>query len=191
MQRMEVAMKPRILETGISIHNPAISTQKGFTLLEILVVVVIVVITVSAVVFSTTLSRGDQDLKLLGNDISKLVRLVYQEAIFENQNFAISLNAQGFNVLEYNGEEWLVSGQNFFKKIRLGENHESNLTVDNLEVELEDEKDTVPHILILASGEMSTFEWQIIDNNLNSKIILQGNLIGTVLMLGPLSLSDV
>ncbi len=184
-------MKPRILETGISTRKRTIPIQMGFTLLEILVVVVIVVITVSAVVFSTTLGRGDQDLRLLGNDLSKLVRLVYQEAIFENQNFAISLYPQGFNVLEYNGEEWLITEQSFFKKIKLGENHESSLKVDNLGVELEEEKSTVPHILILASGEMSTFEWQIIDNDLNSKIVLQGDLLGNVLMLGPLSLSDV
>ncbi|MCP4492948.1 MAG: prepilin-type N-terminal cleavage/methylation domain-containing protein [Gammaproteobacteria bacterium] len=184
-------MKLRILETGISIRKHGSSRQRGFTLLEILVVVVIVVITVSAVVFSTTLSRGDHDFKQLGNDLSKLVRLVYQEAIFENQNFAISLYPQGFNVLEYNGEEWLITEQRFFKKIKLGESHESSLMVDNLDVELEDEESTVPHILILASGEMSTFEWHIVDNDLNSKIILQGGLLGNVLMLGPLSLSDV
>ncbi len=186
-------MKPQISGTGISIRKRAVSTQQGFTLLEILVVVVIVVITVSAVVFSTTLSRGDNDLKLLGNDLSKLVHLIYQEAIFENQNFAISLNPQGFNVLEYNGEEWIVTGQSFFKKIKLGENLESSLVVDDLDVNLEDEEDAdaVPHILILASGEMSTFEWHIVDNSLNSKIILQGDLLGNVLMLGPLSLSDV
>ncbi|MCP3689851.1 MAG: prepilin-type N-terminal cleavage/methylation domain-containing protein [Gammaproteobacteria bacterium] len=184
-------MKPQILGTGISIRKRAIPGQKGFTLLEILVVVVIVVITVSAIVFSTTLSRGDHDLKLLGNDLSKLIHQVYQEAIFENQNFAISLYPGGFKVLAYNGEQWLVSEQSFFKKIKIGENHESMLTVDNLDVELEDEESTVPHILILASGEMSTFEWQIVDNSLNSKIILQGDLLGNVLMLGPLSLSDV
>ncbi len=184
-------MKPRILETGISTRKRGFSRHRGFTLLEILVVVVIVVITVSAVVFSTTLGRGDNDLKLLGNDLSKLVHLIYQEAIFENQNFAISLYSQGFKVLEYNGEEWLITEQSFFKKIKLGENHESSLMVDNLDVELVEDEGTVPHILILASGEMSTFEWQIIDNDLNSKIILHGDLLGNVLMLGPLSLSDV
>lgn len=184
-------MKPPILETGISTPDKRLSVQRGFTLFEILVVVIIVVITVSAIIFSTTLSRGDNDLKLLGNDLSKMIHLLYQEAIFENRNYAISLNPHDFNVLEYNGEDWTISEQSFFRKIKLGESRESSLTVDDLDVSVVDPSSKAPHILILSSGEMTSFEWQIIDRNLDSKIILQGDLLGNVLMLGPVPLSDV
>ncbi len=184
-------MKPPILETGISTPEKRQFAQRGFTLFEILVVVIIVVITVSAIIFSTTLSRGDNDLKLLGNDLSKLIHLLYQEAIFENRNYAISLNPQDFNVLEYNGEEWTISNQSFFRKIKLGETRQSSLIIDNLDVSVVDPSSVVPHILILSSGEMTSFEWEIIDSNLDSKIILQGDFLGNVLMLGPVSASDV
>ncbi len=184
-------MKPPILATGISTLSKRHRLQRGFTLLEILVVVIIVVITVSAVIFSTTLSRGDNDLRLLGNDLSKLIHLIYQEAIFENRNYAISLNSKGFNLLEYNGEEWAISEQTFYRKINLGENQRSSLVVENRDVALVDADSAVPHILILSSGEMSSFEWQIIDENLDSQITLQGDLLGNVLMLGPVSLTDV
>jgi len=184
-------MKPPILATGISTLSKRHRLQRGFTLLEILVVVIIVVITVSAVIFSTTLSRGDNDLRLLGNDLSKLIHLIYQEAIFENRNYAISLNSNGFNLLEYNGEEWAISEQTFYRKISLGENQRSSLVVDNRDVAVVDPESAVPHILILSSGEMSSFEWQIVDENLDSQITLQGDLLGNVLMLGPISLTDV
>ena len=184
-------MKPPILETGISTLKKRHRIQRGFTLLEILVVVIIVVITVSAVIFSTTLSRGDNDLKLLGNDLSKLIHLIYQEAIFENRNYAISLNSKGFNLLEYNGEAWAISEQNFFRKVKLSEYQRSRLIIDDRDVATVSPDSAVPHILILSSGEMSSFEWQIIDENLNSQITLQGDLLGNVLMLGPVSLTDV
>ena len=184
-------MKPPISETGISTLSQRHRLQRGFTLLEILVVVIIVVITVSAVIFSTTLSRGDSDLRLLGNDLSKLIHLIYQEAIFENRNYAISLNPKGFSLLEYNGEEWTISEQTFYRKIKLHENQRSSLVVDNRDVAMVDPESAVPHILILSSGEMSSFEWQIADENLNSQITLQGDLLGNVLMLGPVPLTDV
>ena len=188
-------MKPPTLETGTStprrMFPVRLYRQRGFTLFEILVVVIIVIITVSAVVFSTSLSRGDNDLKLLGNDMGKLLHLIYQEAVFENRNYAISLNASGYSLLEYNGESWAVSEQSFYRKIKLSEAHRSTLMVNNLDVSVGESTDPVPHILILASGEMSSFEWHIADTRLDSEIILQGDILGNIIVLGPISLSDV
>ncbi|MCP4335512.1 MAG: hypothetical protein GY785_22915, partial [Gammaproteobacteria bacterium] len=42
-----------------------------------------------------------------------------------------------------------------------------------------------PHILILSSGEMTLFEWRIRDELTQSGIVLQGNMLGGVLMSGP------
>ena len=184
-------MKVPILATGISIPDHGLFRQRGFTLWEILVVVFIVVITVSAVVSSTSLGRGDANLKVLGNDLGKLIHLLFQEAVFENRNYAISLSQEGYNVLEYNGEDFVISEQSFFRKIKLGETRESILVVENLEVSAVETGSTVPHILILSSCEMSNFEWQITDTNLNAQIIVQGNFLGKVVVLGPIYLSDV
>ena len=184
-------MKPPTLETGISTLNRRLSRQRGFTLFEILVVVIIVIITVSAVVFTTSLSRGDNDLKLLGSDLGKLFHLVYQEAVFENRNYAISLTTEGYSLLEYNGEEWALSEQAFFRRIKLEEAHRSTLIIDELEVAAVELDKLVPHILILASGEMSSFEWRIADTRLNTEIILQGDLLGNITVLGPVALTDV
>lgn len=178
------------MATGISIPDYNARKQRGFTLWEILVVVLIVVITVSAVVSSTSFGQGDAKLKLLGSDLGKLVHLLYQEAVFENRNYAISITESGYNVLEYDGENWVPSPQRFFRKIKLGENREVNLIVDNLEVSAVAANEFVPHILILASGEMTPFEWQITDTNLNAQMIVQGNLLGKVTVLGPVYLTD-
>jgi prepilin-type N-terminal cleavage/methylation domain-containing protein len=159
---------------------------RGFTLFEILVVVIIVSITVSAVLLSTNLGSDSNDLKVLGKDLSKLIHLLYQEAIFENRNYAISLHHQGFKVLEYDGEDWVVADQSFFRKVKLSESQSSNLIVENFIVQSVDQDDLIPHILILSSGEMSAFEWSIDDSDSNANITIQGDLLGKILMSGPI-----
>ena len=55
------------------------SSEQGFTLWEILVVVIIITISVSAILFSTSFATRSGDLKVLGNDLGKTLRLLYQE----------------------------------------------------------------------------------------------------------------
>ena len=185
-------MKRQISVTGILIprRTKKRPKQRGFTLFEILVVVIIVTITVSAVLLSTSLKDDASELKGLGNDLGKLVRLLYQEAIFENRNYAISLHHEGFNVLEYNGEEWLISDQSFFRKVKISESQSSALLVDNYLVPSVDQTELVPHILILSSGEMSPFEWSIDDSESNASITIQGDLLGNIMMTGPVPIPE-
>ena len=193
-------MRPPISVTGILTHRsqsenrPAFrknqsgispGTEKGFTLFEIIVVVIIVTISVSTILFSTSFSSGSSDLKILGNDLSKTMRLLYQEAIFENKNYAISLNHQGFKVLEYDGQEWAESQQLFFRKIKLNESQQSSLIIENLVVASVDQSDPVPHILILSSGEMTPFEWQIRDSDTKTSITIFGDFLGNILASDP------
>ena len=167
----------------------SLGSVKGFTLFEIIVVVIIVTISVSAILFSTSFISGSSDLKLLGNDLSKTMRLLYQEAIFENKNFAISVNHQGFKVLEYDGQDWAESAQSFFRKVKLNESQQSKLIIENLVVESVEQSDPVPHILILSSGEMTPFEWQIRDSDTKTSITIFGDFLGNILASDPAPLS--
>ena len=167
----------------------SLASTKGFTLFEVVVVVIIVTISVSAILFSTSFISGSSDLKLLGNDLSKTMRLLYQEAIFENKNFAISVNHQGFKVLEYDGQDWAESEQSFFRKVKLNESQQSKLIIENLVVESVEQSNPVPHILILSSGEMTPFEWQIRDSDTKTSITIFGDFLGNILASDPAPLS--
>lgn len=172
--------------TGISTPRSLPATRaQGFTLWEILVVVIIVTISVSAILLSTSITSGSEDLKILGKDLSKTMRLLYQEAIFEDKNFAISLKHQGFNVLEYDGQDWAESDQSFFRKIKLNEYQKSQLLIEELVVKSVDQSKPVPHILILSSGEMTPFEWQILDSDANTSITIFGDILGNILATDP------
>ena len=159
--------------------------QRGFTLWELLVVVAIVAITVSLLQFSSGLGDGNRELKRVGKNLGKLFHLLSQEAVFENRNYAISVQEQGFLVLEYRDGEWEPSNDAFFARIKMTDTQSSELLIDDKAVENASENTYRPDILILSSGEMTPFEWRISDRLTQSMISLQGDLLGRVLMTGP------
>jgi general secretion pathway protein H len=181
-------MKLPTLETGISTRKrawPCDKVQRGFTLWELLIVVAIIAITISMVQLSVGLSDETRDLKKVGKSLGKLFHLLSQEAVFESRNFAVSVQDQGFIVLEYNQGEWTRSEQSFFSKIKMTESQHSELIIEDQIIDISTKTQPQPHILILSSGEMTPFEWRISDRRMQSGIVLQGNILGGVLMVGP------
>ena len=181
-------MKLPTSETGISIPKTGtlhVLSQRGFTLWELLIVVAIVAITISMVQLSVGLSDDDRNLKRVGKDLGKLFQLLNQEAVFESRNYAISVQDNGFIVLEFSEGKWLPSSQSFFEKYKMNESQSSELIIENQVIDISKKTIPEPHILILSSGEMTPFEWRISDQLTQSGILLQGNVLGGVLMTGP------
>ncbi len=176
------------LETGISIPRRGWrrdDLKRGFTLWELLVVVAIIAITISMVQLSVSLGDETRDLKRVGKDLGKLFHLLNQEAVFENRNYAISVQDKGYIVLEYNDGNWAPAAESFFTKFKMTESQNSELIIENQIIDITIKTFPEPHILILSSGEMTPFEWRINDQLTKSVIVLQGNVLGSVLMSGP------
>ena len=159
--------------------------QRGFTLWELMIVVAIVAITVSMMQFSMGLGDENRDLKRVGKDLGKLFHLLNQEAVFESRNFAISVQDKGFMVLEFDSGAWSAVDDSFFTRIKMADSQSSELIIEDLLVDISEETEPQPHILILSSGEMTPFEWRIQDEFSQFRIVLQGNMLGAVLMTGP------
>jgi general secretion pathway protein H len=181
-------VKHPISETGTSTPSLCPSgnlKQAGYTLWELLVVVAIIAITVSVVQLSVSLGDENRELKRIGKDLGKLFHLLSQEAVFENRNYAVSVHDEGFVILEYQDGEWLETGESFLRRFKMTDSQSSQLYLEEKLVNTEKKTEPPPHILILSSGEMTPFEWRITDRQTNAGIVLQGNLLGSVLMTGP------
>ena len=166
MPRSEGTVKLPTLETGISIPKPAPAvhaartgdSQRGFTLWELLIVVAIVAVTISMLQFSTSLGDSARDLKRVGTDLGKLFHLLNQEAVFENRNYAISVQEGGFIVLEYMEGNWVPVEDTFYTRIKMTGSQSSELIIEDQVIDTSKKTIPQPHILILSSGEMTPFE---------------------------------
>ncbi len=172
------------------ISGPGISTTergraRGFTILEILVVVAIIAIILSTILLTTRISRPETALQQHARNIGKTLRLLYDEAQLEDANYALWLQPGRFQVIQYDGESWLPLKDRLFKRLAREHPYQDELTVSGQPVPIEVSDKPQPHILILASGETTPFDWRIVDRRNRIWARLQGDGLGKVVTEGP------
>jgi general secretion pathway protein H len=154
--------------------------SRGFTILEILVVVAVISLIASTILLNTNFGKPEELLDRHTRDIGKTLRLLLEEAIINDANFALSLVPGGYLVLEFNGEDWVPSEDRFVRSLTREHRYDDELIIDNRIVEIEKKETPDPHILILASGEMTAFEWIISDRDNEISTRMRGDLLGSV-----------
>jgi general secretion pathway protein H len=162
-----------------------VNTQRGFTILEILVVVAVISIIASTIMLNTNFNRPEDALKKHTEKVTKTLKLLMQEAIINDTNYALSLVPGGYLVMEASGEEWVPSQDKFLKSLASQYSYSDELIIDNQIVSIEKKDKPDPHILILASGEMLPFEWHITDRENQISTVIKGNLVGDIISEGP------
>ena len=159
--------------------------HRGFTILEIMVVVAVISIITSTILLNTSFKRPENELKEYAGRLQKTLRLLMQEAILDDKNYALSVIPGGYVILEYNGQEWLPSEDKFLQKLSQTHTFEERVVIDNAEISIEKTDKPQPHILVLSSGEMTPFEWVVEDPDTELQVKLNSNLLGDIIMEGP------
>ncbi len=159
--------------------------NRGFTIMEILVVVAVISIIASTILLNTNFHRPASELQKHASYLGKTLQLLMQEAILEDRNFALSVVPKGYLVLEYDGQEWIQSNDKFLLKLQKEHEYSDELIIDSNIVKIEKKDKLEPHILILSSGEMSVFEWNIEDKINNLRVKLNSTMLGKITMEGP------
>lgn len=147
-------------------HRITLLNQKGFTLLEVLIVVVIV----SILIALTTLSIGDRSGATADEEIDRfvtLVRLAKEEAVFQSRDFAISFWQKGyaFHELMPGGNWQIIQEDTVFRPRELPEDMKFTLELEGIEAILSPIPKQDPQVFILSSMEVSMFKLDLLFNN--------------------------
>ncbi|MBQ0806705.1 MAG: type II secretion system minor pseudopilin GspH [Porticoccus sp.] len=154
--------------------------QRGFTLLEVLIVITIVGIIVGV----TTLSFGALDQRRLASDASRL-HLAFNQAadtaLMKQQTlgwfYREEENDYWFSLLNENGA-WMPSNEPLFSPYPI--NAPTTISVEPTDQRAEtNTHEGEPSLLFLASGEYTPFEIKVLDNK-HSPIKLKGDGFGEI-----------
>lgn len=157
------------------------AAKRGFTLIEVLVVVAVAGILIGIALLSLGLIGDDRGLQRQALQLSSLIEMASDEAQLQGRDYGLELLQSGFRFVEYDPylEVWgEVFGDELLRPRDLGEDMQLELTLEGHQVLLQAEAkhtqapedatsrdltdDYLPHILIMASGDITPFHLQLI-----------------------------
>jgi general secretion pathway protein H len=148
----------------IRISNaPTSRLQRGFTLLEIIVVLVIIGIMVSFAVLQFG-DEGEKQLKEETRRLELLVKLAREESILESSDYAIGFWQGGYSfyTLDEGEGKWdEITDDPTLRPREIPEYIELSIELEDQLVILEMEPPEKPQIFLLSSGEMTPFLLQL------------------------------
>ena len=145
--------------------------QRGFTLLELMVVIVIIGVVIT---FGLLSVGGNQDPnREEARRLSALLEMLSDEAILTSQVLGIRFDQDGYGFYRFEGSKWHdLSEDPLFRERRLPESTKVQLYLDGMAVGLdtveeprEEAQDTVarkPQVLVMPTGERTPFELALV-----------------------------
>ncbi|MEQ8798877.1 MAG: type II secretion system minor pseudopilin GspH [Salinisphaeraceae bacterium] len=177
--------------------------QRGFTLLEILVVMFIISIIVGFAVLSIDGRGGEDRLQREAERMDALLSLAADEAILFGTQMGVDFTPEGYRFLRLQQEGWvpLAGGQTPLRPRELPEgirlrSLEADSNKDRFdplapggatdESADEDDEDSEerrrPDLLLLSSGEVSPFQFELSSENVAARYLFEGKITGEIEM---------
>ncbi|MBV2122719.1 MAG: type II secretion system minor pseudopilin GspH [Candidatus Thiodiazotropha sp. (ex Ctena orbiculata)] len=148
----------------------------GFTLIEVMVVVVIIGILINYVAISFGRNAPGDQLRDEAQRLNSLLELASEEALLRSMLIGVDITEESYGFLSLNEGEWEVVSDNLFRERKLPPGVE--ISVATALPEGDDEEKRTPEIILLNSGEMTTFELKISSEQVESYYRLTGNELG-------------
>lgn len=179
------------------------AAKRGFTLIEVLVVVAVAGILIGIAMLSLGLIGDDRGVQRQALQLSSLIEMASDEAQLQGRDYGLELLQSGFRFVEYDPylEVWNeVFGDELLRPRDLGEDMQLELTLEGHQVLLKAEAkhtqasedatgrdltdDYLPHILIMASGDITPFHLQLIRQTDQLKVGLELKVGGELEIIG-------
>lgn len=134
--------------------SPALRSQGGFTLIELIVVVLIIGLLITMASLSVTTST-DKSLETEAKRFASLMKLASDETIMNARPMAVQLGKQLYQ-FSFGGE--VESEDKIFRPREISEHITLNVTIEDEEINFDRlDEGTFANIYILPSGEMTPF----------------------------------
>jgi general secretion pathway protein H len=139
------------------------SNERGFSLLELLVVIVIIAILFT---FTTLAVRGTSPEELIQTEaqrLDRLIQLALEEAILKGAEYGLEFKPDSYRFLLFIENTWQpLEDDKLLRQRQLPENMEFELEIEQIDVlvekqsdDSEDEDRAEPQVFILSSGEIT------------------------------------
>jgi general secretion pathway protein H len=157
--------------------------NKGFTLLEVLVVIALIGLIISAVQFNFSTKRPEDSLKKASHQFAALFESAANYGLLNNIELGLYISDKSYKFLGYDGLKWSeIPDQDWLAEQELPEDITFNLELDDLPIEdpllfdsslfteenesylsfdaiekTKEEKPLIPQVYILSGGDITPF----------------------------------
>lgn len=147
------------------------STNRGFTLIEILVVIVIIGITVGFALIAFGDFGESKRMLFAAEQLENTLQLAQQQAILESSTLGLRIDNTSYQILKFqNSSGWMpIANKGIFKAYYFPKN-----TVITLKTNIKATQG-VPSIIINASGDMTPFTLNFGTSKENTIAVLTGS----------------
>lgn len=169
--------------------NSRRAAQRGFSLLELLVVVAIIGIFVGAVVLSIAVVGVDREIRQEVQRLRSIVDLLHEDALMQTRDYGVMFTQTGykFYVYDYKALAWVeITTDQVLREHALPARLRFELALDDRLVRLvpdfesQDVENPEPQVMVLASGELTPFEVSVSRDEQDGRFALTAELDGTL-----------
>lgn len=166
-------------------HRSAAARQRGFSLIEILVVVVIIALMAALMTVAVGALGGDSEIGDEAERLTDVVAIALEQAELEGRDYGLRLEPGSYEVMIFDGRRgWTASpGDAWFERHAFPAGLSVALEVEGRRVLLRaaDAPETrLPQVVAFASGDVTPYRITLTRSSSGASAVLSGAADGTI-----------